>query len=90
MPGRTTPPRTTSIGSSSPSVAPVLIATPPAALASIPAAAYIGVARKTLSNWRALGEGPPYARLGKSGGRIVYRVSDLDQFLAEHMVGGGR
>lgn len=69
---------------------PVIIATPPGALPSVPAAAYIGVARKTLSNWRALGEGPRYARLGKSGSRIVYRVSDLDQFLAEHMIGGDR
>ncbi|MDY7541770.1 helix-turn-helix domain-containing protein [Cryobacterium sp. 5B3] len=70
-----------------PYASPVIIATPPAALSSVPAGAYIGVTRKTLSNWRALGEGPPYARLGASGARIVYRVADLDQFLAEHMVG---
>jgi hypothetical protein len=88
MPARITQPRATFLAMPPADAAPLLIATPPAALASVPAAAYIGVARKTLSNWRALGEGPPYARLGKSGGRIVYRVCDLDQFLLEHMVGG--
>jgi hypothetical protein len=67
--------------------APPIIATPPGGLPSIAAAAYLGVARKTLSNWRALGEGPPYVRLGKSGARIVYRVSDLDQYLAERLIG---
>lgn len=76
---------------STPCTAPHLIfATPPGALSSVPAGAYIGVTRKTLSNWRALGEGPPYARLGKSGARIVYRVADLDQYLAEHMIGDAR
>lgn len=70
-----------------PSSSPTIIATPPGGLPSITAAAYLGVASKTLSNWRALGEGPPYARLGKSGARIVYRVSDLDQYLAKHMIG---
>jgi hypothetical protein len=76
--------------STPPAKPPIIIATPPGALASVPAGAYLGVTRKTLSNWRALGEGPPYARLGKSGARIVYRVADLDQFLAEHMIGSVR
>ena len=69
---------------------PIIIATPPCGLPSTPAAAYIGVSRKTLSNWRAIGEGPPYARFGKTGARIVYRVVDLEQFLAEHIVGAVR
>jgi hypothetical protein len=73
-----------------PATTPLIIATPPGGLPSVAAAAYLGVARKTLSNWRALGEGPRYARLGKSGARIVYRVSDLDQFLDEHMIGRAR
>jgi hypothetical protein len=64
-------------------------ATTPCALPSIAAAPYVGVSRKTLSNWRALGEGPPYVRLGKSpGARIVYRVADLDRFLADRVIGG--
>ena len=62
----------------------------PCAIPSTRAGAYIGVASKTLANWRALGEGPPYARLGKSGARIVYRVADLDRYLAEHMIGDAR
>ena len=60
------------------------------AMPSVRAAAYVGISPKTLSNWRALGEGPVYARLGKSGARIVYRVADLDQYLADHLIGGGR
>lgn len=74
---------------STPTTAPPA-ATPPAGLPSLAAAAYIGVARQTLANWRVLGDGPPYAKLGKSGTRIVYRVSDLDRYLADHMVGGAR
>ena len=61
-----------------------------AALPSLKAAAYIGFSPKTLANWRAIGDGPPYVRLGKSGARIVYRVSDLDRYLSDHVVGGTR
>ena len=62
---------------------------PPAALPSAAAANYMGIAGQTLSNWRSLGEGPPYVRLGqKPGGRVVYRVGDLDEFLAAHLIGG--
>jgi len=32
----------------------------------------------TLRNWRHLGRGPAYCRLGR---RIVYRQEDLDKFL---------
>lgn len=49
------------------------------------AAAYIGLARGTLDNMRSRGEGPPYVRIGS---RIVYRVEDLDVYLAAHVVGG--
>jgi len=62
----------------------------PAALPSARAAAYIGFSPKTLANWRATGDGPPYVRLGKSGARIVYRVSDLDEFLSDHVIGSSR
>lgn len=67
-----------------------MVALTPSALPSNTAAPYVGVSRKTLSNWRALGEGPPYVRLGKAGSRIVYRVADLDRYLAERVIGGGR
>ena len=59
----------------------------PCSLQTDAAAAYIGVTRKTLANWRVLGEGPSYVRLGKSGSRVLYRVADLDAFLAAHVVG---
>lgn len=62
----------------------------PCALPSAAAAPYIGVSRKTLANWRALGEGPPYARLGKAGARVVYRIADLDRYLADRVIGGDR
>ena len=63
---------------------------PVAALPSDRAAVYVGFTPKTLANWRATGDGPPYVRLGKSGARIVYRVADLDQYLADHVIGGAR
>lgn len=74
----------------SPAASRLIIATAPGGLPSVAAAAYIGVAPKTLSNWRALGEGPPYVRLGKSHARIVYRITDLDRYLAERVIGGTR
>lgn len=32
------------------------------------------ISLKTLSNWRSLGLGPPYSKMG---GRVLYRVSDV-------------
>lgn len=72
-----------------PSISP-LDSFQPCALPSGKAAPYVGVSQKTMANWRALGEGPPYVRLGKAGARIVYRVADLDQYLAERVIGGAR
>lgn len=46
------------------------------------AAAFLNVATKTLANWRAMGKGPKYCRLGR---RIVYRVEDLRRFMDEHL-----
>jgi hypothetical protein len=68
----------------------VAAAAPSGALPSPAASAYIGVASKTLSNWRALGEGPRYVRLGKPHARVVYRVADLDDYLAERVIGAVR
>ncbi|WP_354023736.1 helix-turn-helix transcriptional regulator [Conyzicola nivalis] len=79
MPGRI--PRSTSIDQPLAQVA---------GLPSLAAAAYIGVAQQTLANWRVRGEGPPYAKLGRSRTRIVYRIADLDRYLADHMVGAAR
>jgi hypothetical protein len=44
------------------------------------AAQILGVAPKTLENWRTLGGGPRYSRL--SARKIVYRVADLNRFVA--------
>jgi predicted DNA-binding transcriptional regulator AlpA len=44
------------------------------------AAERIGVAAKTLDNWRGLGTGPPFYKLG---GRVVYDDGEVDAWLAE-------
>lgn len=66
----------------------------PAALAAEDAAAYLGLSRQTLANWRARGQGPSYSRLGGAGRpRIVYLVEDLDAYLHANRVetaGGAR
>src|ERR1017187_8488195 len=43
------------------------------------APAEVGVARKTLQEWRRLGKGPKFIRISN---RIFYRYSDLPDFLA--------
>lgn len=51
-----------------------------AALLDTPAAAaYLGLKPATLCNWRTLGKGPVFARLG---GAIRYRAADLEAWLA--------
>jgi len=62
----------------------------PAALTSFDTGAYIGVAPKTLSNWRALGVGPAYISLGPTGSKIVYSLVALDAFVAAHTISGAR
>ncbi|MGC0141403.1 helix-turn-helix transcriptional regulator [Pseudactinotalea sp. Z1732] len=47
------------------------------------AAEYLGVANATLKTWRCRGFGPVYAKIGRS---VVYRVSDLDDYLEDHLV----
>lgn len=42
------------------------------------AARHIGVAEKTLANWRSAGKGPRFSRLGRA---IVYAREDLDRFV---------
>lgn len=43
------------------------------------AAAYLGLKRKTLDNWRTQGRGPRYV---KFGARVLYPVAELDAFAA--------
>ena len=54
-------------------------AAPQRALAGDEAAQYVGLSRFTLEKYRSHGGGPTYIKLGK---RVVYLVSDLDQWLA--------
>lgn len=42
------------------------------------AAVYLGFAEQTLVNWRSLGEGPPYVKVG---GRVRYDQRKLDRWL---------
>ncbi|MDO5500182.1 MAG: helix-turn-helix domain-containing protein [Propionibacteriaceae bacterium] len=59
----------------------------PAALSPEEAGRYLGgLAAKTLANWRVQGQGPAYVRAG--GKNIVYRIVDLDAWLAQNRVGG--
>jgi predicted DNA-binding transcriptional regulator AlpA len=44
------------------------------------AASFLGVAPKTLANWRSQGKGPKFCRLGRA---IAYRQEDLDVFVAD-------
>lgn len=54
------------------------------------AAVYLGLAPKTLENWRVAKTGPRYARLGSVGRpRIVYRIADLDAWLDEQVISPG-
>lgn len=45
------------------------------------AAEYVGSKPKTLEKWRVVGGGPKYFKLGR---RVVYAVSDLDEWLNRH------
>ena len=48
------------------------------------AAAYIGVGESTLEKWRCSGQGPVFERAGTR--IVVYRIADLDTFLAARRV----
>src|SRR5689334_3160028 len=52
---------------------------PHALLTDREAPTVIGVARKTLQEWRRLGKGPPFIRVSN---RCFYRYSELLEFLA--------
>ena len=64
----------------------------PAALPTVSAGAYVGVAPGTLTNWRSDPrgpKGPPFVKLGSGPkARIVYRIVDLDAWLAAHVQQG--
>lgn len=45
---------------------------------------YLGVHPRTLANWAAKGHGPRYSK--PSGTACMYQITDLDAYLAAHMV----
>lgn len=53
----------------------------PALLTTTEAASCLSVSPKTLAYWRAIGEGPAFARLGVRS--IRYRQEDLIAYLAD-------
>lgn len=56
-------------------------------LRSSEAAQYLGVAEQTLANWRYLGKGPRFFRVGQL---VKYDERDLDGWLDERAVAGDR
>ena len=52
-------------------------------LNDVGAAAFLGLAVQSLRNARSRREGPPYIKMGR---RIVYRVSDLEEYLNRHRI----
>lgn len=59
-----------------PSIDQVVMATPAAA-------DYVGISVDSLKHWRLRGKGPRFVRVGS---RVVYRIADLDAWLADHLV----
>ncbi len=43
------------------------------------------ISHRTLERWRWTGEGPPYIKLG---GRVVYRLEDIERFESEQLRAG--
>lgn len=50
------------------------------------AAFVLGISSRTLANWRCKGRGPAYIRLGKKRSPVMYRVSDVQDWIVEHQV----
>lgn len=55
------------------------LATEERLLSSDEAADFLRVSRHTLPMWRRFGRSPPYRKLGR---RVVYRLADLEAFVA--------
>lgn len=55
----------------------------PIAIDEVAAAAITGISVSSLQKMRVRGDGPSYLKIGS---RVRYRVSDLEQFLANHVL----
>ena len=45
------------------------------------------ISPRTLERWRWMGEGPAYLKIG---GRVVYRIEDVEQFESDNLHQGQR
>ena len=54
-------------------------------LNQIDLAARWNISHRTLERWRWTGEGPRFVKLG---GRVVYRLEDVEEYERDHKVGG--
>jgi hypothetical protein len=45
----------------------------------------LGLAPKTLTNWRSLGIGPPYIKFGGRGGAVRYPLDHLNHYREAHL-----
>lgn len=68
------------------SAAPPATDAPSLAVNAKDAAAMLGVAPRTLANWRTLGIGPAFVRIGQVHSRTLYRVDDLRAWLDANRV----
>lgn len=64
--------------------------TAPILVSSEEAARIIGIAPKTLVNWRNRGKGPAYVRLGEKHSPVMYRIRDLESWIDSRVVGAGK
>lgn len=55
--------------------------TPDGRLTRQEAAKFVGVASRTLANWKSQGVGPNQTKIG---GRVFYRLADLQTFVADY------
>lgn len=63
----------------------------PLAFSTDGAAKMLGLSAKTLANWRCLGKGPVYIRVGESSqAQVLYRYEDLVSWLSSMTPQGGR
>ena len=52
-------------------------------LSRFEAATYLGISRSTLARWAMLREGPRYHKIG---GKALYKLADLNQYIDSQVV----
>ncbi|MDO4429194.1 MAG: helix-turn-helix domain-containing protein [Atopobiaceae bacterium] len=59
------------------------------AVPSSTAARILGISPRTLSNWRVQGRGPRYVKVGSNRSPVLYRISDIEEWLDSRVVERG-